>query len=404
MTLRFFLLAIGSVGDTNPMVALGRALRRRGHEVFVLATAEGERKVRDAGLDCHVVLSREHYDTWTSLPREADPDEENVKALMHLVLPSIADVVRFAWRHYQPGRSIAVSPVMVSAGLLFLRERIGLPVIEALYATRNTPSPTPMFNGLFGDFYRSVGENIGLRIPADRDWFCWLGEHDHAVGFYPDWFGNACDSSRCVPATMTGYLFEPGDDTIPMPEALEAFLDAGSPPMAVTFGSYATNDPDLMQGVIDACAQVGRRLVIITRYSGQLPAPLPAHCINVGYVSLRQLFPRLRGVIHHGGAGTIAQAFRAGVPQLVCPMAFDQFMNADRVVALGCGLRGDVDDLRAGRFAETLSAFLGDASLARCARQLAMTRDFGDPVERACDVIETEGHRAIEAGRVRLAS
>ncbi len=404
MTLRFFLLTIGSVGDTNPMVALGRALRRRGHEVFVLATADGEGKVRDAGLDCHVVVGREQYETWAALPRDPDPDVENVKALMHLVLPSIADVVRFVWRHHEPGRSVAVSPAMISAGLLFLRGRIGLPVIEALYATRITPSPMPIFNGLFGDFYRSVGERMGLRIPPDRDWFCWLCEHDHAIGFYPEWFGNAADTRGCVPVTTTGYLFEASDDTIPMPAALEAFLDAGPPPMAVTFGSYASNDPDLMRGVIDACAQTGRRLVILTRYTGQLPSPLPPHCINVGYVSLRQLFPRLRGVIHHAGAGTIAQAFRAGVPQIVCPMAFDQFANADRVVALGCGLRGEADDLRAGRFADTLSAFLGDAALVQCARELAVTRDFGDPLDQVCEIIETEGWRAIAARRERLAS
>lgn len=37
------------------------------------------------------------------------------------------------------------------------------------------------------------------------------------------------------------------------------------------------------------------------------------------------LLPRCAAVMHHGGAGTTAAALRAGTPQLVCPLHFDQF-------------------------------------------------------------------------------
>ena len=37
------------------------------------------------------------------------------------------------------------------------------------------------------------------------------------------------------------------------------------------------------------------------------------------------LFGHCRGVIHHGGAGTVAAGLRAGKPTFICPFFGDQF-------------------------------------------------------------------------------
>jgi sterol 3beta-glucosyltransferase len=62
-----------------------------------------------------------------------------------------------------------------------------------------------------------------------------------------------------------------------------------------------------------------------------------ARIFLVGDVPHGWLFPRVRGAAHHGGAGTTAAALRAGVPQLLLPLAIDQFFWAERVAALGLG-------------------------------------------------------------------
>eukprot|EP00879_Flechtneria_rotunda_P023636 GHRR01025010.1.p1 GENE.GHRR01025010.1~~GHRR01025010.1.p1 ORF type:complete len:434 (+),score=148.31 GHRR01025010.1:930-2231(+) len=41
-------------------------------------------------------------------------------------------------------------------------------------------------------------------------------------------------------------------------------------------------------------------------------------------------------VLHHGGSGTTAVALAAGVPQLICPLQYDQFYWAERMADLGC--------------------------------------------------------------------
>jgi sterol 3beta-glucosyltransferase len=47
----------------------------------------------------------------------------------------------------------------------------------------------------------------------------------------------------------------------------------------------------------------------------------------------------MAAVVHHGGAGTTAAGFRAGVPQVVIPHSNDQFAWGRRVHELGVGAR-----------------------------------------------------------------
>ena len=56
-----------------------------------------------------------------------------------------------------------------------------------------------------------------------------------------------------------------------------------------------------------------------------------------GGVSHEWLFPKVAAVAHHGGAGTSAACFRAGVPSLVTPFAVDQFEFARLTVKHGLG-------------------------------------------------------------------
>src|SRR5206468_2618186 len=68
-----------------------------------------------------------------------------------------------------------------------------------------------------------------------------------------------------------------------------------------------------------------------------MPPDLPPAIFWQDYVPLRAVLPRVAALVHHGGIGTTAEALRAATPQLVAPLAHDQFDNAARVTALGAG-------------------------------------------------------------------
>ena len=270
------------------MISLGRALKQRGHQVAVVTTADGEPKVRESRLRAHCVLSQKEYDLWRSMPREEDPGRENLKAWVHIGLPAVAETIRFVWRNYLPGKSVGLAPALAGAGFAFLRERLQIPVLEIQYAPRDHEDGG-QFDSLFGTLINDIRGSIDLP-PLQGGWLRWLLTHDRVVGLYPRWFFDALDAPPLAKVVPTNYLFEPQDDLRPLPEALERFLDAGPPPLVVTFGTYASSDANLYRHMLDACTALGERLVVITRYAEQLPVPLPPNCIVVPYVSLKRLF------------------------------------------------------------------------------------------------------------------
>jgi vancomycin aglycone glucosyltransferase len=90
----------------------------------------------------------------------------------------------------------------------------------------------------------------------------------------------------------------------------------------------------------------------------------------VGDVSHWRLFPRVSGVVHHGGAGTTAAAARAGVPQVVVPHILDQFLLAKRVRDANLGVSFSRQQLTVKRLHQALVRLRGDASLRETAARV----------------------------------
>src|ERR1700748_1110735 len=93
------------------------------------------------------------------------------------------------------------------------------------------------------------------------------------------------------------------------------------------------------------------------------------------YVPLRALLPRSAALVHHGGIGTTAEALRAGVPQVIVPLAYDQFDNAARVRALAAGasVAGGTAGARPRALASALARLLDSNPIrAGCARVAAL--------------------------------
>jgi sterol 3beta-glucosyltransferase len=137
---------------------------------------------------------------------------------------------------------------------------------------------------------------------------------------------------------MNGYWFlDQPNDWQPSVE-LQAFLDAGDPPVYVGFGSMAGRKPQrLAQIVIEALQAANVRGVIATGWGGLDANDLPETIFKIDQAPHDWLFPRMAAVAHHGGAGTTAAGLRAGRPTVICSFIADQPFWGARVYALGVG-------------------------------------------------------------------
>jgi rhamnosyltransferase subunit B len=128
--------------------------------------------------------------------------------------------------------------------------------------------------------------------------------------------------------------------------------------------------------------------IFLTRYPEQLPALLPESIRHFSYVPLSRLLPRCAAIIHHGGIGTCSQAFRAGIPQLIQPLAFDQFDNAHRILTLKAGGMILSRSFRSRILANRLHVLLSSSNIHDSCRRLAQRLNKTDGLASACEAIE----------------
>jgi vancomycin aglycone glucosyltransferase len=132
-------------------------------------------------------------------------------------------------------------------------------------------------------------------------------------------------------------------DERPLPADLEAFLNAGTPPVYVGFGSIPMRaSQDIARDVIEAIRAQGRRALVARGWAELALTDERNDCFVVGEVNQQALFGRVAAVVHHGGAGTTTTATRAGAPQVVVPQMGDQPYRAGRVAELGIGAAHEV--------------------------------------------------------------
>jgi sterol 3beta-glucosyltransferase len=137
---------------------------------------------------------------------------------------------------------------------------------------------------------------------------------------------------------VTGYWFLSAPDGWAPPDDLARFLEAGPPPVYIGFGSMGNRDPEATTRLaLDALLRSKQRGVLASGWGGLNAADLPESVYMLKAAPHDWLFPRMAAVVHHGGAGTTAAGFRAGVPTIITPFFGDQPFWGARAAALGVG-------------------------------------------------------------------
>jgi hypothetical protein len=174
-------------------------------------------------------------------------------------------------------------------------------------------------------------------------------------------------------------------------DQLDAFLNAGDPPIVFTLGTAAVHVPgDFYASAAASAHDLGRRAILLIgrkEYAARY-CNLPPTIRAFTYAPFTTLLPRAAATVHHGGIGTTAQALRAGRPTVVVPLAHDQFDNAARVKRLG--VSETVPHRRADRRAltEALSTVLDRPDVADRAANLGQRIRAEHGAARAVDALE----------------
>jgi rhamnosyltransferase subunit B len=177
-----------------------------------------------------------------------------------------------------------------------------------------------------------------------------------------------------------------------MPSKLLEFLDEGDPPIVFCPGSAMRHAKDFFRVSLESCLALGRRAVFLSAYRAQVPSSLPHSVRHFDFAPFGQLLHRSALFVHHGGIGSCALAMQAGVPQLIMPMAHDQFHNAARIENLGLGYGIPRKQYITPMVSQKMRALLDSIQIRQ--RNIEIANQFRtiDPISRLCDLIEENGN------------
>jgi UDP:flavonoid glycosyltransferase YjiC (YdhE family) len=223
--------------------------------------------------------------------------------------------------------------------------------------------------------------------PVERVQQGWWHSPHLTIGLWPEWFFPA-QPDYPEQVRLAGFpLYDESDHQSLDPE-LEQWLSAGDAPIAFTPGSAMLFGQRFFRTAVAACERVGRRGLLLTRNSEQIPSGLPAGVRHVPFAPFGTLLPHCSAIVHHGGIGTTAQGLRAGIPQLIMPMAHDQFDNAAICRRLGVGRAISVRRFKPRRVGNILRDLLSSQEVSRAAAEVKAKAVADRPLQAVCDLLE----------------
>ncbi len=192
---------------------------------------------------------------------------------------------------------------------------------------------------------------------------------------------------------VTGYFFFDETEYYQPTPGLQNFFDAGEPPICVSFGSMVNRDAEKIDSIIrDALAKTRNRGIILSGW-GSAYKTSSNDLLYLESAPHDWLLPRCSMLIHHGGAGTVAAALRAGIPQAIVPFMTDQPFWARRVHAVGAAPKPIlVKDLSVELLIRAITEANGDV-IHKHAQALSRVIKNEDGVMRAVELIESHARK-----------
>lgn len=412
------IIALGSRGDVQPYLALGVGLKRAGHHVRVVTHEDFESLTQAHGLTYYGVKGSVQAIA-NSPEMTALLEKGNFIAITAKTAKAVQKVV-VEWS--QDGLEACRGADLIVAGIggmfvgLALGEKLGIPIMQAhlvpFTATRAFPSVLlPAGAERLGGWFKRLShrltqqaiwqgvrsaDNLARKTALGLKPVSFWGPFQSALlKQYPTLYGF---SPSVIPkpddwgdeAEVTGYWFLEADESWQPPAALTRFLEDGSKPIYIGFGSMSQRKPDeTTKLILKALADTGQRAILLSGWGGLKAGDLPDTVYMAESIPHAWLFERVAAVVHHGGAGTTAAGLRAGVPSIIIPFMADQPFWGRRAAALGVGTEPiRRQQLTAELLAGAIRQVTDDKGMQERARALGKAIQQEDGVGRAVAVIQ----------------
>lgn len=415
----FTLLTIGSRGDVQPYIALGKGLIAEGHKVTIATHSEFEEWIVKHGIGFKEIagnpaelmaLMVTHGSMSVSFLKEAN---SKFKGWINALLSS-------SWKACQGTDILIESPSAM--GGIHIAEALGIPYMRAFTMpwTRTRAYPhafivpdskkggsynllthvmfeNVFWKGISGQVNRWRVETLGL--PRTSLMNLQQSRIPFLYNISPAMFPPAVDFPDWVKVTGYWFLDEGSGDYEP-PSSLVEFIEEAKRNKEkicyIGFGSIVVSDAEkLSKAVAQAVVELGVKCILnkgwsdrLSKSKNHIEVELPPQIYDAGNIPHDWLFSRIDAAVHHGGSGTTGATLRAGLPTIIKPFFGDQFFYASRVEELGVGL--SLKTLNTKSLTRALKVVTGEEKYLIKAKAIAQAMQHESGVLTAIAAIYTE--------------
>jgi len=421
--MRYLLFTVGTIGDLNPYLWIGAALKQAGHNVSLITSAPHRAIVENEGLEC-LELDDNIAAAYVDHPDFFQPAATWKLALKHCFVGPMRQTYATI-KDYASREEVALVSAAWGFGARIAAEKLGLPLVTIhlephnIRSVHQSPLMPPLLMGryvprwfkqlqfLIADRFfidpeiapavNRFRQELGLP-PVKRLLAEWWNSPQKIIGMYPGWFSlpqpdwpaqlelagfpNALEKQPSQQAAQQAAQQQPAESCAAVQFARQ------NQPLVFTAGSNRQRAKEHFATAVACCKQLGRCGVLLTKEKIDIPAAQQQQVKQFEYVAFDSLLPHAAAIVHHAGAGTTAAALRWGVPQLVTPGVHGTPDIARRLQQLGAGRIVHAGRFQPATVSAALHGLLADKSIALQCKSLQLKMADENATQRACDIIQ----------------
>lgn len=408
--LNILIYAMGTGGDIDPMLGVGREFKNRGHQVTVLSNDYFKQTIADAELDFVSVGTLEQYhkgnsiDAW-QIGNDTDNFEfyhapafepafnyiKNLENKPGTVLISLAEENGAAVAALQ--RKIPFIKFILSANAIFsaisppapqcwtITKKLPKFVIRFMLRTFRKHNSMRMYDSPTAAEYLATRERLGCPLKFQKKSSAIL-----QLCFFPEWYGMR---PKDWPADIKLLGFHLANrPNLSLRREMDLLFERIESPIVFTSGTGVKDVTEVFREGRKICELLQIPGLFVGGDAGKNLLDGSDLCTHMSYIDFEYALPKSRAIIHHGGVGTTAQAIRAGIPQLIRPIKYDQPDNANRISKLGLGAYVLPEFFTAEIVAPILSSLMTQAQSNTALKKYSADVKGSNAINEACTLIE----------------
>lgn len=366
INLNICIMTLGTRGDVQPYVALAQGLIKNGHNT-VICTGESfkgfieENGIRFTRAESDLMAMLKTPQGQAAMNGGVKNMAQTLRYAKEVVNPAFRKSLDAFWRSAQDADVIIYHPKVLAAVDMVEALKIpciSMPPVPITYPITEFPNlaiaPTSNWGKVFNKFSYKIVEKADLanmkeindfRIKTLRlnkrkaGTFAYKNGNEWIPIIYPispalftdveSWKGRVF---------LSGFFFlDTHEETLD--KDILSFIENGEKPIVISFSSMPLKQPAIFRNkLIEALKETKNRAIILTGTSG-LEFQNEESILAISQAPHNLLFPKAKGIVHHGGVGTMATALCSGVPQLIIPFSVDQPFWANRLYKSGYALK-----------------------------------------------------------------